>query len=107
MDFKFHSWALGREIARAEIRRLLYLVDDLGYIAFMSRGGEAREGFEGKKQILDSQVQAKRFSQYDWQHHMQRIGFGCESLHFIHKLLHISHANADFTPLLINLELGF
>lgn len=33
-----------------EIRRLLYLVDDLGYVAFMSKGGEAREGVEGENE---------------------------------------------------------
>lgn len=101
MDFKFHSWALGREIARVEIRRLLYLVDDLGYVAFMSWGGEAREGAEDKEQILDSQVQPERLRLCEWQQHMQRIWFGCESQHFIHKLLHVSHGIGNVTPLLI------
>lgn len=101
MDFKFHSWALGREIARVEIRRLLYLVDDLDYVAFMSWGGEAREGAEDKEQILDSQVQSQRLRLYEWQRHVQRIWFGCESQHFIHKLLHVSHGIGNVTPLLI------
>lgn len=101
MDFKFHSWALGREIARVEIRRLLYLVDDLGYVAFMIWGGEAREGAEDKEQILDSQVQPKRLPLYEWQQHVQRIWFGCESRHFIHKLLHVSHGIGNFMPVLI------